>query len=376
MLKRIAMVFCSIAVMLIAMEILFRIFNLYPPPGPGLPHELTAYGWRTVPNLSGLKRDLHGEFSVEIRSNSFGMREDDVEIGAKPGVRRIAFFGDSYTEAHQVEQSNNFVERVERILNEKYGLNVQTLNFGTAGYGPDLCYRRYLAQGRAFSPDIVVLMDTLEGDAHDVTLEAYPRWMKPSYDVDRDTWLEAESPPAGPRDSLSDPRDSRWYRKSHLYTLKRAAKVRLRAKLHDMFGRVGKQPLPIHWQMFDTTPSPYWERAWRTSERLMELFHGEVERDGHRFVAVLIPSRFEIHAEDWESVKQRHIVGDSIDLTLSRRRMLDITRRLNVETLDLYSRLLNEGKANRLYLKRDGHLNVAGHEVVADEIARYIAEHP
>lgn len=355
-----------------AAEVGLRIFKLYPPPGVGPQIEMTEYGWRLIPNQTSFFRDLHGEFSLYLTSNSWGMHDDEVPLTKPAGARRVAFFGDSYTEAEQVEIPQNFVKGFERVYRQNSGETVQSLNFGMSGYGPDLCYLRYLHQGRQAMPDVVVLVDLVENDAHDVTRDAYPDWYKPFYDLTTDTWIPREAIPEG-QTFGRDERSHRWYRKMHLYTLKREATVRWRAWFHERFGKIGKTPLPFHWHMLYVPPNEFWMKAWNTTERVIQRFKDEVERDGRQFVIVIMPSRFEIHPEYWETIKKQHAIEGTVDLEFPRRQIMDIAARLKIKTIDLYPAMKEAGKMERLYLRRDGHLTVAGHKVVAEEISRQMA---
>ncbi|MBI4180072.1 SGNH/GDSL hydrolase family protein [bacterium] len=372
-LSRTFLVLFGIALTLGLLEAALRVLGLFPPPSPDRPAERTPYGWRMAPNIRTLNRDLHGEYSHMIQSNAHGMNEDDVTIEKPAGTRRIAFFGDSYTEAFQVRREENFAERVERLLGSLGSGRIQTLNFGMSGYGPDLCYLRYLHQGREFSPDIVVLVDLVENDAHDVTPEAYPRWQKSVYDVDADTWIPAEPVPPGVTLGV-DPRSHRWYRRSHVYTMKREAAVRWRTWFRERFGKVGKTELPFHWRMMLTPPDAYWEKAWQTTERIIERFKTDVERNGAAFVIVIMPSRFEIHPEYWAAVEKRHHVPENIDLSFPRKQIRRIAERLNLNTIDLYDAMKAAGQTQTLYFRHDGHLTTAGHKVVAEEISKQWAE--
>ncbi len=213
------------------------------------------------------------------------------------------------------------------------------------------------------------MVDLVENDAHDVTLEAYPRWYKPTYDLDKDTWIPREPVPSGETFGR-DVKAERWYRKSRVYTLKREASVRWRAWVHDRFGKVGKTPLPFHWQMIYVPPNEFWTKAWKTTERIIERFRDDVEKDGRQFVIVIMPSRFEIHPEYWEVIKKQHSFDGKVDLSFPRRQIMDIAARLHLKTIDLYPAMKEAGKKERLYLRHDGHLTAAGHRVVAEEISR------
>lgn len=122
--------------------------------------------------------------------------------------------------------------------------------------------------------------------------------------------------------------------------------------------------------MIYVPPNEFWTKAWKTTERIIERFRDDVEKDGRQFVIVIMPSRFEIHPEYWEVIKKQHSFDGKVDLSFPRRQIMDIAARLHLKTIDLYPAMKEAGKKERLYLRHDGHLTAAGHRVVAEEISR------
>ena len=92
------------------------------------------------------------------RYNSQGLRSPVAAYADRPdsGVLRLALFGDSFTHGDDVPYEDSFGATLERLLNER-GRPAEVLNFGVGGYGLDQALLRYLGQGVAFHPDIVVM---------------------------------------------------------------------------------------------------------------------------------------------------------------------------------------------------------------------------
>lgn len=100
-------------------------------------------GWTTLPN---------GENEL-YRANSQGVRGTRVYDQSPPeGMLRIATFGDSYIHGDDVPNSSAW-----SILMEQKAADVEVMNFGVGGYGPDQGYLRYLKEGPAYSPHIVFI---------------------------------------------------------------------------------------------------------------------------------------------------------------------------------------------------------------------------
>lgn len=68
-----------------------------------------------------------------------------------PGVHRIALFGDSFTHSNEVPFEHSWGDLLERRSS-----NVEILNFGFGAYGFDQAYWRWLEDGKAFEPDVVL----------------------------------------------------------------------------------------------------------------------------------------------------------------------------------------------------------------------------
>ncbi len=104
-------------------------------------------GWVVGPD----RRSADGLYfsSVEgIRSQQPG-----VAFTERPGRRRVALVGDSFTFGLDVSYENSWGHRLERAL----GPDVQILNFGVEAYGVDQALLRYDRDVRRWRPDVVIL---------------------------------------------------------------------------------------------------------------------------------------------------------------------------------------------------------------------------
>jgi hypothetical protein len=119
----------------------------------------STLGWKTKANAqSGL-----------YRTNSQGMRNDrDFTPAVPQGRLRIATFGDSFMHGDDVANDETWQEMM-MAENDK----LEVMNFGVPGYGVDQCYLRYLKEGQAFNPDIVLLGIILDDFHRVVTINQY-----------------------------------------------------------------------------------------------------------------------------------------------------------------------------------------------------------
>jgi hypothetical protein len=107
------------------------------------------------------------------RMNSVGLRGSREYAQTTPvGVLRIAAFGDSFVYGAEVDNAAGWAGRIETENSD-----FELLNYGVAGYGVDQAYLRYLLDGKAFSPRIV-LMGFIPDDINRTT-SVYRRFLSP-----------------------------------------------------------------------------------------------------------------------------------------------------------------------------------------------------
>jgi len=92
------------------------------------------------------------DFSVVYSVNGHGLRDREYALEKPPGVRRVLAFGDSFTFGSGVGDDAVFTAVAEDRLD-----GVEVINMGVPGYGLDQILLSFLAQGRAWEPDDVVV---------------------------------------------------------------------------------------------------------------------------------------------------------------------------------------------------------------------------
>ncbi len=112
-------------------------------------YDLTGFsadlGWTNKPNA------IAGEGAYT--TNSIGVRGPrEYPLNPPDGNIRITTFGDSFTWGQQVRDNETWQEQLTQS-NPKF----EVINFGISGHGLDQAYIRYLNEGIALSPDIVVI---------------------------------------------------------------------------------------------------------------------------------------------------------------------------------------------------------------------------
>jgi hypothetical protein len=154
--------------MLLAYLALFgEVFIRFTNPQPLLPRYVSAtdYGVRgNIPNASYWH--LTPEVTVQMRINAAGMRSDrEYEVAKPNGMCRLALFGDSFFMGYELDLKDTFASRLEEELRKK-GNNIEVLNFSVSGFGTAEMIRKYEADARRYSPDIV-MFELHESDVAD-----------------------------------------------------------------------------------------------------------------------------------------------------------------------------------------------------------------
>lgn len=106
---------------------------------PGVTYHTFQYdeitGQRFYPNTKLIYRNARGD-DLTRTVNDWGYLDRDHALAKPEGVRRIGFFGDSFTEARQVPLDSTFSRRVERALNKAATrTQFECIAIGMMGYG-------------------------------------------------------------------------------------------------------------------------------------------------------------------------------------------------------------------------------------------------
>ena len=161
--KNTAIVVVSVIVMLLILELVFRI--LYPSgvyKTPSIQNERvfsdSSYlQWVLKPNSSDTRQSPYGDYNITLQINSYGLR--DYERPIREGARKVLVLGDSMTYGQGVEINETYPKYLELMLNKAFG-NFEVFNGGYAGSHSIDSYYLYLKKEalQKFSPEIVFFM--------------------------------------------------------------------------------------------------------------------------------------------------------------------------------------------------------------------------
>jgi len=112
---------------------------------PGLKYELT-------PNYD------HKLWGVIVKTNSYGMRDDEPILSSDESLKRIIVCGDSYTFGFGVSGEETYSNVLEARLNEmSQDMQYEVLNMGVSGYCTQDQTLLLINKGLPWDPDLVII---------------------------------------------------------------------------------------------------------------------------------------------------------------------------------------------------------------------------
>lgn len=352
----------SLVALILGLELGARLFA-HPP------RQLVAYdpalGWRFVPNVKAPAGD--GFFVT----NSLGFRDHEHAPGPRPDVFRILLLGDSYLAAAGFPEEKILVRRLESKLNERRAAKggpkpVEVIVGAAPAWSTDqqLLYWREI--GRAWKPDLVLLVMA----PNDIR-ESYAKRI---FSLDPDGALGGSL--TGPRDLSSRvPLSARafWFLLNHSALAQWLAARTGRADVFPLLARYFSFTFPLadraatDVDFYLKKSDPALAPAHALFAALLGQLGREVRESGAEFLVTTLPTKIEGVAPIADSRLARpEAVADFVRGLTTREKIgfIDLHRHLPKQPYDRW----------RLFLEEEYHLNEAGHEYVAEELANELAK--
>lgn len=295
---------------------------------------------------------------IEIRTNRFGMRDDEVEITKPHDVFRILNLGDSFGAGHGVPQDSSYSELLEKKLNlrKPSSQRAEVVNASVPGHNPQQEYKYYLHYGRDFNPDLVMLGLYVGNDFSILPVAVRP---KSNISSKRPTAFELRRLTHGVRHFFGT--------HSHLYIFLRRTFDHLldRWNLTRLFGN--------NLDIYERELSPGAIARYDRGLSYLDSLRLQCASDSVPLVLIVIPTIFQIDP----SFLRTKII-DFYSLDESRFDWFKPQHRIrehfagqhDIIVVDMMEHLKNPGL--RYYLPRDNHWNGTAHAVTADVLADII----
>jgi hypothetical protein len=311
-------------------------------------------GWRANP-YTQMHHELRGPFArgepqdVRVRTNSEGFF--DREHYLRTPYYRIAFLGDSWVEAQQVDATNRFTDLVEGYVHafSNGAKAVETMNFGLSNLGTAQelgVARTYVAK---YKPDEVWLVFNPMDDISDSSalLTAPPLGPTFTYGADgaiTDVRFGYPDPPA-------------------------VGAAKRRERYGKLAGSTIAAVMPF---LYSSENDAAFEAAFAEMRACFRLLRQALP--GSRLTVLYLPPEREISSAQWGEYAASAAKAAGRDLKLDaaagERRIAAMAREEGADFVTLRP-LMREKGAGEMY---QGHLSRMGHHWVADFIARRLLE--
>ncbi|HXG08246.1 MAG TPA: SGNH/GDSL hydrolase family protein [Gemmataceae bacterium] len=331
-------------------------------------------GWHAVPGAR-IRWTAEGDGQVHI--NSHGFRDRERQLDKAPGTFRIAVFGDSMTEAVQVNLDQTFTYLLEKRLADG-PRPVEVLNFGCSGYSTIQELLSFQREGPRYRPDLVILAVFLDNDVADCHPDlGVSAGEAPFVVLDGDhlrfDYSRAER-------SYAD------YHREPIYSLrKHSATFRLLTARWRTWKRVNVEEgtqgaegpaIPRRYLLYEPVLRPEWQQAWANFERVVLEFAAEARRQQTPFVIVTCAAAQLVNPQVWQDIVATTpgMAGKEWDLEGPERRFAEFARQHSLPLLQAYKAYRQVPPEPPLFFGRLGHLTPRGHELLAQTIEMYLRE--
>ncbi|MBI2443832.1 MAG: SGNH/GDSL hydrolase family protein [Candidatus Magasanikbacteria bacterium] len=341
-------------------------------------------------NLNAMIPEPETNTPVLVQTNREGFVGRDYTIDHPTSTLRLAFLGDSFTEALQVDVTSTFAALLERDLNARSPqINFEVMNFavGSQGTGEELL--RYQQYVRKYRPDVVVYFFFPNDFENNQYYLKYRDRFLSSNPADWQDIPEAQANlNAGRRDlkfrllqtsRLAQVVDRRVREVPWL------ADLAVRAGLHDR-GVMGASQNGVHPTFFIFhNPLPEAHRTvYKFTRQLLQQAAERAVADGSAFVVAYLPQAEQVDHGLWSALQQElpALREPGWDLRLPNSWLAEQAKEGQWPLVDLtpaFAGHYRQASTTPLYNWRgqyfNGHLNVRGHQLVAQELVKFFTDY-
>lgn len=348
------------------------------------------YLFRLEPGVSRQYTHLpaNGGGTVTYRINSDGFRGEDLEDGDKP---RVMVYGDSFIHAEFSELEDSFPVQLEARLRDAAGGDVEVVNAGVAGYGPDQILRRMEDELGRFEPDLVLVSLFSGNDYGDLLRNKLYRLSQDGTPVENDWRLSPEQErqialnehePVLRRLVGEAMRTLRGGGTAETFEFDPQAWIEAALAQHqaeyeafveqgnDIVGSFGMDPYSADVALFPGSASADYKI--RLLDGIVARMRSVADEHGVPLAIMVVPHPMDLLGGDHSSGFVDRARYPDYDPTRLSGTMVEIARRNDVPVLDLFPVFEGED-VNALFLRGgDDHWNAAGQALAADAAAGFL----
>ncbi len=329
------------------------------------------------------------EFRNHIFINADGFRSSQ-DYGDIQGAK-VAVVGDSFVQGFQVREQDTFVKVAETALRGA-GRDVSVLNYGECGTGTALQSRIFEEYVLKRHPQVVVLsFYTNDLTDNAPSYEHEQIFLVPHYTVTpsgefilKDFQCEGDVDEA-PKVALEPKEDKAVWRAVSAIT-KVLDKARFSIGLRYLSEFLKDRFLPKYeydpsLDVYKKVYPPKLEEALRFTLFLIEKMHQRCEKEGIKFLVMLIPSPEQANPAIWRQyVRSRGgaLPEEDFDLKNPQQELVKGLAARGIPVLDLGPHFIEQSRKETLYYPKDRHFNVNGHrltgELLSERLRQYLAD--
>ncbi len=390
---RLLLILAGITLSLLLLEGLVR---LLPPPYETDAGALFAchdsLGWTGAPFYQGVLEQP--EFRQALVFNSLGMHDTEHTLAPPPNTFRILMLGDSFVQAVQVDEAASAHQVLENSLNagpDGPG-RFEVISGGVVNWGTNQQLLYYRQQGRAFRPDLTVLMFYLGNDLRDnlpgngLTIQGFNCYA-PYFAMCEKTLNSAPLAYApglsrlegncGPARRLLISSLGWLYRHSRLY--RQLDPLLVSRYPRQIFGAAYPQSFAA---LYLPEEESELTQAWQVTLATIAQLRQEVEADGGRFAVVLISPdvivRLALLSPAEQAVfRQDNPLFAQAQLNRPNRRLAAFLDEQGIPFLDLAPVMVKQQAHLGLplhFIREGGHWTAAGNRVAGEALAGWLKQ--
>jgi hypothetical protein len=343
-------------------------------------------GWRPRP---GVAANYVREGAGYVSINAAGFRDVEHARTKPPGTYRIAMFGDSVTEAREVQVEETFWKRLETLLAKEPaigGKQVEVLNFAVNGYGTAQAFLALREHALSYEPDLVLLAFVTNTDVEENSAVLNSHRFRPYFELTGGRLQLARSPGDNPKFMKQIYAESvrlRFLDGLRLYQLVREVKVTIRSHMRRP-RRARRQPeiaLGVSAGIYAQPPSGAWKDAWAVSEALLLEFDRLCKQSAAKFVVAVMPNPIQVTNDAAAQSRVCRELGVA-DLRYPDRRIEGFARAKGIHCIPLIEPFIKHihDHGDDVYIPNPGspvlHWTPAGHVLAARCIAAALVAMP
>jgi len=384
-------------ILLLAIELLLRFIyseELKPDPSTYAYQYNKDYLVSLKPNIKKTfkRHQANGGQLIHWETNSEGFRGKELQQSPN---KRVVVYGDSNIQARFSSLENTFVYKLGRFLSREKRYNVETVNAGVVGFGPDQSLIRFSNERNNLKPDLVIFHLFADNDFGDLIRNRLFR-------LDRNAVVKKEGFKVTVDQQLKPPLQFMIGKMAIKVSKKLSrmiesfrggesdSKQTYQERMISRFQVINDKEFEVY-QSFkprsvshfadhydlDVALTPSVESSVVKKELMAQILlkaKQEAESHGVKFMVMIQPSvidltqNFLISFKDFGKIETYH--PNNISNALAR-----ICVENKIDYLNLFDVFSDNKPASLFFRAKDSHWNDKGQDLAAHEMAAYILEH-